>query len=347
MQILVLGGTHFVGRHLVDALRADGHAVTVFTRGRAPVPWADVEQLTGDRETGDLDALRGREWDACLDVNGYLPQYVRASSQLLAERVARYAFISTASVYAIPGVPPIDEDGELHAVPGEEVDAVTPELYGPLKVACEQEAERAFPGRALILRPGIVAGPYDPTNRFPWWVERVGRGGQVLAPGTPRSPVQLVDGRDLAQFSSALLGREATGTFNLCGPPSTFGELLAACREGNRERRRAGVGERRAPARRGRRALPRTAAVAPRHVRQPGLLLVLQRPRPSRGNAGAAARGDGRATPGNGCWQCGPAISRRPSPVGTPLAGSPPSARRSSSDLHIPGSAISTAMGHA
>jgi len=228
----VLGGTRFVGRHLVEALIADGHAVTVFNRGHTPLPWDGVEQLTGDRERGDLGSLRGRDWDACLDVNGYLPQHVRASAELLADRVRRYAFISTASVYVIPGRPPIDETGALHPVPEAEVDALAPELYGPLKVACEAAVGRAFPGRALILRPGIVAGPYDPTNRFAWWVERVARGGPVLAPGTPGSPVQLVDGRDLAQFTTALMSREATGVFNVCGPPSTIGELLAACIEG-------------------------------------------------------------------------------------------------------------------
>ena len=180
-----LGGTRFVGRHIVEAARAAGHAVTVFNRG----PHARCRGMTSSSSRGDrehaatCESLRGRDWDACLDVNGYLPQHVRASAELLAERVARYAFISTASVYVIPGPPPIDETGALHAVPADEVDAVEPELYGPLKVACEQEVERAFPGRALILRPGIVAGPYDPTNRFTWWVERVARGGEVLAPG--------------------------------------------------------------------------------------------------------------------------------------------------------------------
>src|SRR4029077_21287450 len=196
--------------------------VTVFNRGRTPSPWADIEQLTGDRETGDIASLRGRDWDVCLDVNGYLPQHARASAELLADRVRRYAFVSTASVYVIPGRPPIEETGALHPVPELEVDALAPDLYGPLKVACEEAVESVFPGRALILRPGIVAGPYDPTNRFTWWVERAARGGPMLAPGTPDSPVQLVDGRDLAQFATALLSREATGVFNVCGPPSTI-----------------------------------------------------------------------------------------------------------------------------
>jgi 2'-hydroxyisoflavone reductase len=231
MRLLVLGGTQFVGRHLVDAARADGHSVTVFTRGRRPLPWTDVEHLRGDRESGDLEALRGREWDACLDVNGYLPQHVRASGALLRDRVAHYLFISTISVYAETS-DPIDEASALHAMPAEEVGAVTEDLYGPLKVACEAEAERAFPGRTLILRPGIVAGPFDPTNRYPWWVERIGRGGEVLAPGSAEASVQVVDGRDIALFAARLLDRQATGIFNVCGLPSTFGELLPACRAG-------------------------------------------------------------------------------------------------------------------
>jgi 2'-hydroxyisoflavone reductase len=232
MRILVLGGTRFVGRHLVEAARAAGHVVTVFNRGATPLPWDGVEQLTGDRERTDLEALRGRDWDACLDVSGYLPQHVRASAELLRDHVARYVFISSASVYELPGEAPIGETGAVHPAPAEEVESVLPGLYGALKVACEREVERAFPGRALILRPGIVAGPYDPTNRFPWWVERVGLGGEVLAPGAPDSPVQLVDGRDLALFAAALLEQEATGTFTVCGEPSSFGELLAACLAG-------------------------------------------------------------------------------------------------------------------
>jgi 2'-hydroxyisoflavone reductase len=232
MRILVLGGTRFVGRHLVEAARAGGHTVAVFNRGRTPLPWVEVEHLAGDRERGDLRSLSGREWDVCLDVNGYLPQHVQASAELLREHVALYAFVSTASVYALPGTPPIDETGALHPAPAARVDAVAPELYGPLKVACEQEVERAFPRRALILRPGIVAGPYDSTNRFTWWVERVARGGELLAPGAPSSPVQLVDGRDLAQFATCLVSARVTGTFNVCGAPSSFGELIAACAAG-------------------------------------------------------------------------------------------------------------------
>jgi 2'-hydroxyisoflavone reductase len=233
MQILILGGTRFVGRHIAEAARARGHAVSVFNRGRTPLPWDDVEQLTGDRELGDLTSLAGREWDACIDVSGYLPQHVRVSAGALAGRFARYVFVSTASVYDLTGAPTgAGESSALHPVPEEEVATLSMALYGPLKVACEHEAERAFPGRALIVRPGIVAGPYDPTNRFTWWVERLARGGDVLGPGGPGSPVQVIDARDLAAFAIGQAERAATGVFNACGSPATFGELIEACRIG-------------------------------------------------------------------------------------------------------------------
>jgi 2'-hydroxyisoflavone reductase len=226
MRILVLGGTRFVGLHLVEAARSCGHAVTVFNRGRTPLPWDDVEHLAGDRETHHLESLRGRDWDACIDVSGYRPEIVRASAELLRDRVESYAFISTVSVYALPAQPPIDETGALAPTPA---DGAGPGLYGPLKVACEQEVETAFPGRSLILRPGIVAGPHDPTNRFAWWVERTARGGAMLGPGSPDAPLQLVDGRDLARFAVALIGARAAGVYNVCGDPSSFAELIAAC----------------------------------------------------------------------------------------------------------------------
>jgi 2'-hydroxyisoflavone reductase len=231
MRILVLGGTHFVGRHIVEAARAHGHAASVFNRGRSALPWDDVEQLTGDRESGDLEALRERDWDACIDVSGYVPEHVRASAGLLAERVAHYVFISTASVYDLArAAPGIEETGALLTPPQREDDVPASARYGTRKVACEQEAERAFADRALILRPVIVAGPFDPTNRFPWWVERVAAGGELLAPVAPSAPVQLIDGRDLAEFTLARTAAAATGIFTVSGHPSTFGELIAACR---------------------------------------------------------------------------------------------------------------------
>jgi 2'-hydroxyisoflavone reductase len=232
MRILTLGGTRFVGRHIVEAARSAGHEVAVFSRGRTPLPWDDVEHLLGDREAGDLEALRDREWDACIDVSAYAPEAAHASAELLSGQVAHYAFISTASVYVVDPAGGMDESTPVLPAALDEGDAEGAELYGARKVACELEVARAFPGRTLIIRPGIVAGPHDPTNRFTWWVERLARAGEVLGPGSPDAPVQLVDGRDLGAFTVAQTERLMTGVFNVCGPPSSFGELIDACRTG-------------------------------------------------------------------------------------------------------------------
>jgi 2'-hydroxyisoflavone reductase len=236
MRILTLGGTRFVGRHIVEAARNAGHEIAVFSRGRTPLPWDDVEHLSGDRETGALEALRDREWDACIDVSAYAPEVARASAELLAGQVGHYTFISTASVYVVDLAGGMDESTPVLPADLDEDAADGSELYGARKVACELEVERAFPGRTLILRPGIVAGPHDPTNRFTWWVERLARGGEVLGPGAPEAPVQLVDGRDLGAFTVAQTERLTTGVFNVCGPPSSFGELIGACRTGTASR---------------------------------------------------------------------------------------------------------------
>jgi 2'-hydroxyisoflavone reductase len=137
MRILVLGGTHFVGRHIVEAALGAGHDVSVFNRGRTPLPWEGVEQLTGDRKAGDLEALRGREWDACIDVSAYVPEHASASAQLLAGHVSLYTFISTASVYVVDPAGGMDESTPLLALPEDESAAVGAELYGAGKVACE------------------------------------------------------------------------------------------------------------------------------------------------------------------------------------------------------------------
>ncbi len=236
MRILTLGGTRFVGRHIVEAARSAGHEVSVFSRGRTPLPWDDVEHLRGDRDTGDLEALRDREWDACIDVSAYVPEVARTSAELLAGNVAHCTFISTASVYVVDPAGGMDETTPVLPAALDEADAEGAELYGARKVACELEVERSFPDRTLIIRPGIVAGPHDPTNRFTWWVERLARGGEALGPGSPEAPVQLVDGRDLGAFTVAQTERLATGVFNVCGPPASFGELIRACRTGTASR---------------------------------------------------------------------------------------------------------------
>ncbi len=231
MNILVLGGTRFVGRHIVEALCAGGHDVTVFTRGQSPdeLP-AQVARLHGDRSLGDagLDALDGRRWDACIDVSGYTPLQVRASAGRLRDAVGRYIFISTVSAYASLAEPPIVESHALHAEADESVTQVTGETYGPLKVTCERILRDTYGDRVTMLRPQIVAGPFDPTGRHTYWVQRAMRGGEVLVPGDGSDHVQVIDARDLARFSVAVVERNIPGVFNVAGPRVTWSTFVAA-----------------------------------------------------------------------------------------------------------------------
>ena len=226
MRLLVLGGTGFVGRHIVECALARGDEVTLFNRGRsAPGLFPQAELLRGDRR-GDLRALaEGGTWDAAIDVTGYRPEQVAGSSQLLAERVEWLTFISTISVYDDVSRPRVDESAALAALDG----AGGWRDYGALKVLCEAEVHAALPGRALIVRPGIVAGPHDPTNRFSWWVARCARGGRVLAPAPPESPLQLIDARDLAAFVVDTTAARAAETFNAVGEDLSWEQMLAAC----------------------------------------------------------------------------------------------------------------------
>ena len=228
LRLLVLGGTGFTGPFQVAYALARGHTVTVFNRGRTnPGVLPDaVEQLVGDRN-GDLDALKGRTWDAVIDVPATLPRWVRASAQLLQDAAPHYTFVSSISVYADASAPGIDESAPLHTLA--DPDTEDYQYYGGLKAASEAEAERAFPGHALIVRPGLIVGPGDPTDRFTYWPVRIARGGEVLAPGTPQDPAQIIDARDLAEF----IIRRATGADNATGPrePYEFGALLTGIRD--------------------------------------------------------------------------------------------------------------------
>lgn len=225
MRILVLGGTEFVGRHIVEAAAAAGHEVTVFHRGKTEPPdLVPVEHVHGDRD-GGLGALPGGRVDAVVDVCGYQPRIVRLAVDALRDAADRYCFISSGSVYAEPYPPLVAEDAPLATLGGARGPAGS---YGPLKVLCERVVRSAFGDRALIVRPGYVVGPHDPTDRFTYWVRRVARGGRLLAPGDGRHPVQLVDARDLGAFVVRLLDTGGTGTFNADGPPMSFAELLAA-----------------------------------------------------------------------------------------------------------------------
>jgi 2'-hydroxyisoflavone reductase len=234
VRLLVLGGTLFLGRHLVEAALARGHEVTLFNRGRTGAGlYPEVETLTGDRNAGDLDALRGREWDAVVDTSARVPRWIRDATGLLAGAVGHYTFASSISVYADTSGPGTDETAPVHTIPDETVEEITSaEVYGALKVLCEQAGERAMPGRVLSVRAGLIVGPYDPTGRFTYWVHRIARGGDVLAPEPRDQPVQLVHGRDLADWIVVMAERRETGVLNATGPerPLTMEALLEAIR---------------------------------------------------------------------------------------------------------------------
>lgn len=237
LRILVLGGTGFLGPHFVEAALARGHALTLFNRGRtAPgrfdgAAFAGVEQLRGDRK-GDLSALEGdRRWDAVLDTSAYVPADVTRSASLLAGRADNYQIISTISVYARNDAPN-SEDSPLATLADPTVETVDGETYGGLKALCERAAERAMPGRTTVVRPGLIVGPGDPTDRFTYWPARADRGGEILAPGSPEAPTQFIDVRDLAAFLLHLFETRATGIYNADAAPGslTMGALLDACR---------------------------------------------------------------------------------------------------------------------
>jgi 2'-hydroxyisoflavone reductase len=231
VRLLILGGTVFLGRHLVDAALARGHAVTTFTRGQhsSELPPA-VERLRGDRD-GDLATLRGRRWDAAVDTSGYVPRVVRASAELLAGMVDHYTFVSSVSAYRDFSAPGMDERAPVATLADPSVEEVTGDTYGALKALCEQTAEAALPGRVLVVRPGLIVGPYDPTDRFTYWPHRVARGGEVLAPGRPQRPIQFIDARDLAGWIIGMAEAGRVGTYNATGPdaPLAMARLLEEC----------------------------------------------------------------------------------------------------------------------
>ena len=231
MNILILGGTLFLGRHLVEVALERGHTVTIFHRGKTnPGLFPGVFEILGDRkEESDLAPLADYAFDAVVDTCGYIPRVVRQSAQLLAGGAGCYCFISTVSVYASwPGAS-TDEDAPVGTLEDLTVEEVTGETYGPLKALCEQEAEAAFPGKALIIRPGLIVGPHDPSDRFTYWPHRAAQGGEILAPGGPELPTQWIDVRDLALWTLHMLEAGRTGVYNADGPVIGIGQLLATC----------------------------------------------------------------------------------------------------------------------
>ena len=237
LNILILGGTGFTGPHQVRYALARGHKLTLFNRGRRPKEWpAEVEELTGDRNTGDLAALEGRTWDAVIDNPTTLPFWVRDAGKVLAGKTKQYVFISTLSVYASNAGTGADETAATAVYEGEDVMAETLDtlrasqfaLYGPLKAASEREAEKHFPGITTIIRPGLIVGPGDETDRYTYWPVRISKGGEVVAPGDGTDPVQVIDARDLAEWTIRMVEDRAYGTYNAIGPayPLTIGEVL-------------------------------------------------------------------------------------------------------------------------
>jgi 2'-hydroxyisoflavone reductase len=231
MDLLILGGTRFLGRHLVEAALRDDHRVTLFNRGLSgPDLFPEVETITGDRD-GDLSALQGRRWDAVIDTCGYVPRVVRASAGLLADAADHYTFVSSISVYSDDNGPGADEGAPVEELEDPTVEEVTGETYGGLKALCERAAEKEMPGRVLNVRPGLISGPHDPTDRFTYWPRRVAAGGEVLAPDRPERQVQFIDVRDLAGWMIKMSAEQQTGTYNATGPAYELrmGKLLEEC----------------------------------------------------------------------------------------------------------------------
>ncbi|MFG0284492.1 MAG: NAD-dependent epimerase/dehydratase family protein [Phycisphaerales bacterium JB039] len=251
LKILILGGTGFLGPHTVRAALARGHEMTLFNRGRTEQrtghTFPDLESLRGNRDPklrADADdpespqgltELEGRSWDAVIDTSGYVPRIVKASAELLSPSVKQYVFISSISVYAAHDTPGADETAPVGTMEDPTVEEMGESFqnYGPLKALCEQAAEAAMPGRVTNIRPGLIVGPGDPTDRFTYWPVRVRKGGEVLAPGAPGDLTQFIDVRDLADFIIRTLEDNTTGVFNATGPasPMPIGDLLGACKK--------------------------------------------------------------------------------------------------------------------
>ncbi len=232
MKLLIIGGTGFLGRHLVDVALKRGHELTLFNRGQHdPQLLPSVEQLHGNRD-GDLTLLQGRHWDAVIDTCGYVPRVVRASAEALTNSVDRYIFISSISVYADFSKVGLTENASVATIADESVEEVTGETYGALKALSEQAAQKIMPDRTLVIRPGLIVGPYDPTDRFTYWPYRVAQGGEMLAPGEPEQQTQFIDARDLAAWTVHMAEEQKTGTYNATGPDYalTFEKLLEECK---------------------------------------------------------------------------------------------------------------------
>lgn len=230
MKALIIGGTRFIGRHIAEALQQRGHEVTLFNRGSNPGVHSGLEQVHGDRNT-DLSRLNGRMWDAVIDTSGYTPDVVERSARYFESRTNRYLFISTISVYDDGKTAGPDEEAAVLELPPDADPAkFDVQHYGALKVLCERKVREILNGRSAIVRPGLVAGPHDPTDRFTYWPARFAEGGRILA--APReSRIQYIDVRDLAAFCVRLLESDNSGVYNCVTPAGslTFEDLYDAC----------------------------------------------------------------------------------------------------------------------
>ncbi|MCH2101157.1 MAG: epimerase [Planctomycetes bacterium] len=240
MKILVLGGTRFVGPHFVNQALARGHEITMFNRGRSNIElFPEVEKLVGNRFPDVDDGMSvieksiadGRRWDVVFDTSGYVPRVCRASAELLADACDHYTFISTLSVFSDRRVD-VDEESPVSTLEDKSVERVTGATYGPLKALCEQACEAAMPGRVAHVRPGLIVGPLDNSDRFTWWPHRMAQGGETLAPGRPDGPIQIIDVRDLTEWCLDLAEQRVVGVFNAVGPASrvTMQEFLHGCK---------------------------------------------------------------------------------------------------------------------
>lgn len=224
MKLLIIGGTRFVGRHIVEEALKHNHHVTLFNRGNNKHIFPNVDYLHGDRNS-DVSQLKSHHFDAVIDTCGYTPQQLALTNQVL-KGIKHYTFISTISVYADPLELFANEDDALKELE-QPTTEVTNESYGPLKVLCEEDIQKNFP-QSLILRPGIIVGPYDPTDRFSYWVWRIKQGGTIAVPGRMNAPLQFIDARDLAVFTLDAIEKSLTGIFNVVTPPNSlcFGDLV-------------------------------------------------------------------------------------------------------------------------
>ena len=232
MKLLLIGGTGFLGSHLVEAALRSGHELTLFNRGQSnSARFPDVEQLHGNRD-GELSILQGRHWDAVIDTCGYVPRVVGALAQMVSEMTRHYTFISSISVYADFSKVGMDEHAAGATLADELIEEVTNETYGALKALSEQAAERAMPGSTLVIRPGLIVGPGDSTDRFTYWPYRVAQGGEMLAPGDFKQQAQFVDARDLAAWTIHMVEQGKIGIYNATGPEYALamGHFLDECK---------------------------------------------------------------------------------------------------------------------